>query len=114
MVQEWDLVVKVANLECFYRAKVANIVIGRWILGSKLDLGPKVGSDKVGLGPKVGSDQESRGLYGVKVDLGPKVGSDLEKQSFLWSQSGQYSDRKVGLKIGSWANDWIRQCGSWA
>ena len=38
MVQEWDLVVKVANSERLYRAKVANIVIGRWILGSKLDV----------------------------------------------------------------------------
>ena len=51
MVQERDL-------GQFYGVKVANIVIGRWILGSKLDLGPKVGSDKVGLGPKVGSDRK--------------------------------------------------------
>ena len=58
MVQEWDLVVKVANSEHFYKAKVANIVIGRWILGSKLDLGPKVSSNKLGLGPNIGSDRE--------------------------------------------------------
>ena len=72
MVQEWDLVVKVANSERFYRAKVDNIVIGRWILGSKLDLGPKVGSDKVGLGPKVGSDRE--------------------KPWFSWSKSGTWAE----------------------
>ena len=71
MVQEWDLVVKVANSERFYRAKVANIVIGRWILSSKLDLGPKVGSDKEG--------------------LGPKVGFDGEKLWLLWSQSGSWA-----------------------
>ena len=74
---------------CFYGVKVVNIVIGRWILGSKLDLGPKVGSDKVGLGPKVGSDRE--------------------EPWFLWSQNGKYSDRKVdlGLKVGSWPQGWI-------
>ena len=48
MVQVWDLVVRVANLERFYKAKLVNIVIRRWILGSKLDLGPTVGSDKGG------------------------------------------------------------------
>ena len=55
----------------FYGVKVDNIVIGSWILGSKLDLGPKVGSDKVGLGPKVGSDRE--------------------KPWLLWSQSGSWA-----------------------
>ena len=49
---------------------MANIVIGRWILGSKLDLGPKVGSDKAGLGPKVGSDQKSHGFMVQEWDLG--------------------------------------------
>ena len=51
---------------------MANIVIGRWILGSKLDLRPKVGSDKVVLGPKVGSDRKHNGFHGPRVGFGPR------------------------------------------
>ena len=71
MVQEWDLVVKVANLECFYIAKVADIVIGRWILSSKLDLGPKGWV----LGLKLDLIKKSHGVHGPRVGLGRQSGS---------------------------------------
>ena len=49
----------------------------RWVLGLKLDL-----------------IEKSHGFHGPRVGFGP----------ILWSQSGQYSDRKVdlGLQVGSW------------
>ena len=61
MVQEWDLLVKVAN--------IALITCGP---DRRLDL------DLI---------KNNYGFYGVKVDLGPKVGSDREKPWFLWSRS---------------------------